>query len=670
MKKILILFILSTLLINVKAQIKVSALPAATTVNSSDLFLLVQVGTSKKLPYSVLASNLSITASEGVLKTGNNLTLGGVQYLPIGITSTTPTATFSYFNAAPNYRGIILNNTTSSMFFKTTNFVLYPNKAMLQVNNYDNSYQLPFMFDSTGLWVNAIFDTTHFGDWHFVPKKWVLDQISNHQFDWNWTTNINGSGDHYLELTSLNGTGFPRGIIYIDSTGYIAEAVRSFDGQNTVAKITGYNAFNYGYPFQDYYVTGKLESNFSHYSQDSTGIFAVDVDTSLHKPTSLVQFDQMMKYVDDHAGGSYTASNGITKVGNDFQMQDWDSQNGIKNIQVNNGSIGLFIDSSTNSVTLISSAKSSLNAVYFEVDSNKIQTEIDNYDATNNVIIIQDTSGISCDADTALHTPTTLMQYQHVMDQIHAIVGVPEIGSGNYKIGTGAFPNTLGSGDNIAFGTSSMNDANGASYNIGIGNYSLYHHVYGDDDIGIGYEALFSNTYSSGNTAIGDHALSKITTGEDNTALGRHAGDSARASGGIFIGSYAGNGELYKTRNNAFWLDSRTGQDSAHSYMNGTIGSTLRINANVGINQHPDASAKLAVAGKIFATDTIKAPYTPIVITGTDTTGSVPSKKGNIFVDDSGNVYVSKNSSRGGWVKLNWIVLILFRRKYLNLIKR
>jgi hypothetical protein len=63
--------------------------------------------------------------------------------------------------------------------------------------------------------------------------------------------------------------------------------------------------------------------------------------------------------------------------------------------------------------------------------------------------------------------------------------------------------------------------------------------------------------------------------------------------------------------------------------------------------------------------------HTPIIITGTDTTNSTPSKKGNIFVDDSGNVYVSKNSSRGGWVKLNWFIPILFfRRKKFNFDKK
>jgi hypothetical protein len=50
----------------------------------------------------------------------------------------------------------------------------------------------------------------------------------------------------------------------------------------------------------------------------------------------------------------------------------------------------------------------------------------------------------------------------------------------------------------------------------------------------------------------------------------------------------------------------------------------------------------------------------PHIITGADTTNSTPSKKGNIFVDNSGNIYISKNTSRGGWVKLMYFLPFCF----------
>jgi hypothetical protein len=123
------------------------------------------------------------------------------------------------------------------------------------------------------------------------------------------------------------------------------------------------------------------------------------------------------------------------------------------------------------------------------------------------------------------------------------------------------------------------------------------------------------------------------------------------------------------------------------SLIKGTIGSTERFRIDPRIKGNADSTMMVVDADKpcdsndtlvsvrvqgvrkmsVLSDGTIVAPYTPIIITGTDTTNNIPSKKGNIFVDDSGNVYVSKNSSRGGWVKLNWFIPILFfRRKSRN----
>ena len=64
---------------------------------------------------------------------------------------------------------------------------------------------------------------------------------------------------------------------------------------------------------------------------------------------------------------------------------------------------------------------------------------------------------------------------------------------------------------------------------------------------------------------------------------------------------------------------------------------------------------------------TINGRFVPdIAPVAGDTTGTRALKVGDIFVDISaGNIYISKNTSRGGWVKLNWLLplVLIFKRK-------
>jgi hypothetical protein len=95
-----IVYLLSFLPFIANAQVKISALPEATTIGSADIFILNQSGTTKKLPYSVfkydsddagtqindslaiLRPNISQEISDSLAASGTSITVGSQYQIP------------------------------------------------------------------------------------------------------------------------------------------------------------------------------------------------------------------------------------------------------------------------------------------------------------------------------------------------------------------------------------------------------------------------------------------------------------------------------------------------------------------------------------------------------------------------------------------------------------
>ncbi len=116
---------------------------------------------------------------------------------------------------------------------------------------------------------------------------------SDIQFNGNKFYDINSQGPHGILFTARDQNGTARGQSQIDSLGSTLEAQMIRNGENTYAAIVTANNLTENFPIIDYTVTGKINSNGSTYRQDSSGIYAYNVDTALHKDRSLVEWRQM-----------------------------------------------------------------------------------------------------------------------------------------------------------------------------------------------------------------------------------------------------------------------------------------------------------------------------------------------------------------------------------------
>jgi hypothetical protein len=231
--------------------------------------------------------------------------------------------------------------------------------------------------------------------------------------------------------------------------------------------------------------------------------------------------------------------------------------------------------------------------------------------------------------------------------------------TGNYNLGIGSdstlLLNTTGN-NNIGLGYLALTNNTTGGANIGIGNGANYGCTTGSDNLGIGYNVLKATYTGNYNTAICDGALANLTTGSNNYGLGGFAlnafktGNSNIAFGtgalialktgqyNVVIGDYAYKGDTigsnnviigrragysnisgsnnlflgynagyYELKSSRLFINNNNG-DSAHCLIWGAFDlAKLRFQAKVGINQFPDATAQLAVTGKIISTDSIRA---------------------------------------------------------------
>jgi hypothetical protein len=265
--------------------------------------------------------------------------------------------------------------------------------------------------------------------------------------------------------------------------------------------------------------------------------------------------------------------------------------------------------------------------------------------------------------------------------------------TGKYNTATGSgalFSNTAGEG-NTAIGNLALEFNTGGIENIATGLGALEFNTTGNWNSGLGTATLVENTTGSYNTAVGGSALYYNTVGSNNSALGINAGvpttfTTTTGSNNTFVGAFTGPGAQTNLSNatavganaevdasNALVLGSINGVNSATADTNVGIGTTApqtlfhidhAPQPGVGTDVAEISSGGSIDVASLLLKNTGSGGYRlrvgagtgsgylassgPMVFITADTgSPSFPSPAA-MTIDNSGNVHITGNLSKGG----------------------
>jgi hypothetical protein len=264
-------------------------------------------------------------------------------------------------------------------------------------------------------------------------------------------------------------------------------------------------------------------------------------------------------------------------------------------------------------------------------------------------------------------------------------------GYNNTANGVGALSQNTTGFQNTAVGLCALCSVTTASDNTAVGAAALDLDTTGATNVALGWESLGANTTGSNNTAAGPYSLELNTTGSYNTAFGMNAGvpttfASTTGSNNTFLGSFANPG-AQTALNNATAIGANTQVTTSNAMVlgsiNGVNGATADTNVGIGTTApqtlfHIDHAAQPGVGTDVaeitsggsidVASLLLKntgsggfrlrvgagtgsgylASSGPMAFITADTgSPSFPSSAA-MTIDNSGNVHITGNLSKGG----------------------
>lgn len=634
MKKLFILFLLFTELSISYGQIKLSQLTEATNINNTDLFLISQGSASRKLQFSTLKAKLGDVPTSYLRL--NNLTDSLRIWFDGDSTKFTTSQPYYIFNKKVKAPLFLQGNTDTCGTKSYARSLIIPNTWPIDSSNYASKSYANYVWSKDSA--------------KYASKSMLNDSINDLDFRTNLAQQI------------------------------------------TSADTTYWGAF----PYEKDLITDLLWSStngsgYSFFSKDAGNNF-----TGL----SITPTESML-----HAGQGVLVQNYISVIPKintipsriKFRAYGLNFPYSYLDVEIDTVGLKMVPNGSTDTSKFSPWHYVPLNWVKKRIDTLNRRT------ALAQSITTGDTARWGEKIDTFVYSKTLLSDISWQSD----VAGTRSIGFGD-NVGLNNFY-ANGSGDynpyiyfNSNLGISTLgNDSTSLSIGAtnlftdnritktGIGYASNYHATLGQyswtDKSYV--DSIASATASNGITKVGnDFQLGGAITGSTNLNLG--------ASGNLVI-----NGSTYPTSSTYVSFADKYNDIIAYGQNSSVASLSMQANGNgsgqtkVSLEALTNGDGKttsikvfkgtiemevptVTQYDKTFKIDSIQGCmvndtsiinyihyHAPTIITGTDTTNSTPSKKGNIFVDDSGNVYVSKNNSRGGWVKLNWFIPILFFRR-------